>query len=199
MDNQERDNQVAHDQILRRQIIDSKKDPVILEELINTFMPLILKAANIYARGDVEDATSEGIEAFIKCVNKYPDDAKVPFPFYAKRGVYSHVRYYGSKEILKNENLLSLDSPLRGCTDITLKDTISSGEFTEDAFINKLNCLELITEIENLNYIERETIQRHYFLNHSLKKIALDTGYSYRGIKYAKQRGIDTLINLLNY
>ncbi|KMT22902.1 sigma-70 family RNA polymerase sigma factor [Clostridium cylindrosporum] len=180
---------------IQRLLRDAKESVVSLEALVNKFMPLILKAAKYYCVSSdiLPDAISEGSLAFIRCIEKYPLDSPIPFPYYAKRAVYSHIRYYCSKEITRHDNTISIHSPVNGCDDITLEDTISSEEGLEDEFFRRSSFLEIIDYIQNLNDLEREVLERHYFLGHSLKKISEDLGYSYRGIKYAKSRGIKLL------
>ncbi|MEF9952936.1 MAG: hypothetical protein RR838_10105, partial [Clostridium sp.] len=114
-----------------------------------------------------------------------------------KRAVYSHIRHYTSKEINRKLLLISIDSPVKGCEDITLEDTLTTGELIDETLLKKLNYLELLNAIETLDYIEKETLLRHYILLHPLKKIAKDTGYSYRGIKYVKTRSLEKLRSIL--
>lgn len=176
-------------------IKNAKEDVHSLEILIKKFNPLILKCANIYCAGSYLylDAVSEGTLALIKALRKYPLDSKIPFPYYAKRAVYSHIKYYTSKEITRIENLISIDSEIKGNENITIEDTLSSEETLEDEFFKKYSTLKILKTIESLTYIEKTVLQRHYFLGHSLKKIAVDIDYSYRGITYARTRGIKKL------
>lgn len=172
---------------------EAKDNGDVMEELITMFMPLIKKGAKTYFGESCEDAISEGIEAFIKCVYRYTSSICVPFPYYCKMAVYSHVRNYSLKERTGNLNTISLDSPVKGCEDILLEDTIPDNVCIEEEFITRISHLELLNILETLDYIEKETILRHYILEHPLKRIAEDMDYSYRGIKYAKTRGLEKL------
>ena len=170
----------------------AKVDSFYMEKVIKKFTPLITKAVRYYTYDNEMffDALSEGQIALMKCVEKYPLDSKIPFPYYAKRYVYSHIRSFTSKEINTLDNLVSMQEKVFGCEDITIEDTISSGDTLEMEYFKRFDFLEILDAIANLKFIERQTIERYYFLNHSLKKIAKDLDYSYRGIKYAKSRGI---------
>lgn len=187
----------TNDEDLRNLIESAKHNKDSMWHLIEMFMPLIKKASNSYLGDNVEDTICEGIEAFLKSVERYPKGSPIPFPHYCKRAVYSHIRHYTSKELNRHQGLISLDSPVKGCQDITLQDTLTTGELTEETLLKKLSHLELLTAIETLDYIEKETLLRHYILLHPLKKISTDTGYSYRGIKYAKTRALEKLRNIL--
>lgn len=173
----------------------AKANSFYMEKVVKKFTPLITKAARHYTYDNEMffDALSEGQFALIKCVEKYPLDSKIPFPYYAKRYVYSHIRSFASKEINSLDNLVSIQDKVLGCDDITIEDTISSGDTLESEFFKRFDFLEILDAIANLKFIERQTIERYYFLNHSLKQIAKDLDYSYRGIKYAKSRGIEKI------
>lgn len=173
----------------------AKEDTLSLEILINQFKPMILKAARTYCYNTdlYSDAVSEGTVALIKCIKKYPTDSKIPFPFYAKRAVYSHIRFYTSKEISRGETLLSLNQEVKRSENVTIEETISSEDTLEDEFFKRYTTLKILETIEGLTPIEKEVMERHYFLGHTLKEIAEDTGYTYRGIKYVKTRGVNFL------
>ncbi|MEG2892144.1 MAG: sigma-70 family RNA polymerase sigma factor [Clostridium sp.] len=185
------------DKELRILIEDAKHNKDSMETLLEMFMPLIKKASKSYLGDNIEDTICEGIEAFLKSLERYPKGSPIPFPHYCKRAVYSHIRHYTSKEINRKLLLISIDSPVKGCEDITLEDTLTTGELIEETLLKKLNYLELLNAIETLDYIEKETLLRHYILLHPLKKIAKDTGYSYRGIKYVKTRALEKLRSIL--
>ncbi|MEG0006193.1 MAG: sigma-70 family RNA polymerase sigma factor [Clostridium sp.] len=185
-------NPTTEESTLKCLIQDSKENKESMGSLIEMFMPLIIKASKTYFKEGSEDALNEGVEAFIKAVHRYDLDSKVPFPHYSKKAVYSHIRHYASREI-GGGDLVSLDSPVKGCEDINLVDTISTGELIEDDFINRISCIEILNAVETLDYIEKEVFMRHYILEHPLTKIASDLDYSYRGIKYAKTRCLKLL------
>lgn len=173
----------------------SKTNKDSLAKLVEKFMPLIFKAAKYYTYDEelFNDAVGEGKIALIRCIERYPTDSKIPFPYYAKKFVYTYIRNFTSREISLNDNVLSINANVKGQEDITLEDTLACNVNIENDFLEKSSFLEIIDFIQNLSFIEREVIERHFFLDHKLKQIAIDLDYSYRGIRYVKSRVLKLL------
>lgn len=180
--------------VLLESLEKAKDDNDILQSIIDQFMPLILKAAKYYSPPNFySDSVSEGTVAFINCVKKYPLDSNIPFPHYAKKAVYSHIKDFIKREIYKSENTISISTPYAGGEDITIEETLSSNINIEKDYLENDLLKSIINHIDTLSDIEKEVLKRHFFLGHSLKKVSEDTGYSYRGVKYAKSRGIKSI------
>lgn len=157
-------------------------------------MPLILKASKYYSPPDLySDSISEGTIAFIRCVKNYPLDSNIPFPHYAKKAVYSHIKNFVNREVYKSENTISINSSSINGEDITIEETLPSNINIEKEVLDSDFLKSIINHINTLSNIEKEVLKRYFFLGHSLKKVSEDTGYSYRGVKYAKSRGVKSI------
>lgn len=179
-------------------VSNARKNKNDMEKIINKFMPLLKKVAKKYSK-DKEDiyfeCLNEGVVGFVNCINKYPLDSKVHFAQYALKAVNSHVRYFISKQQKQKENIISLSSTLTSNEELTVEETVSDNKNLEDDFIQGDLIDKVKAYVEELSDIERIVFEKYFLQGYTLKEIQEYTGYSYRGIKYAKERIISKIKN----
>lgn len=179
-------------------IVKAKKSKNDMEELIEKFMPLIKNAAKKHSRNREEDyyeCLNEGVIGFINCVNKYPLDSKIHFAQYSLKAVNSHIYNFINKLEKKKKNTVSLNSPTDSKEELTIEETISDNKNLENDFLQSELIDKVKAYVENLNEIERIVFEKHFLKGYTLKEIQEYTGYSYRGIKYAKERIVSKIKN----
>lgn len=177
---------------MRIKVKEAKSNQENMEELINEFMPLISKTARRYSnnvQGDLYfECLSEGVIGFTNCVQKYPLDSKIHFVQYALKAVNSHVKYFIDKSRKVMERLISINTSIGSNEDLTIEDTLSDNINLEESFLKEELMKSIKEYVKGLKEIEQTIFYRHIINGETLKEIERSTSYSYRGIKYAKER-----------
>lgn len=183
---------------MKQLILGAKENKDDMDKLIEKFMPLIKNAAKKHSRyieGAYYECLNEGVIGFINCVNKYPIDSKIHFAQYSLKAVNSHIYNFIDKLERKNKNTVSLNSPIDSKEELTIEETISDNKNLENDFLQSELIEKVKSYVENLSEIERTVFEKYFLKGYTLKEIQEYTGYSYRGIKYAKERIMSKIKN----
>ncbi|WP_409070055.1 sigma-70 family RNA polymerase sigma factor (plasmid) [Clostridium sp. FAM 1755] len=158
----------------------------ILKEIIDKFVPIILKEASKYKIKcyDYEDLVQHGYLSVIKAVNMY-------------KGNGDSFKYYCIKAIKQNYRAL-LKGEIKHHREIPEENDIYPYKFTlEDEILAYEKTKEIYKALDSLNKDERSIIEGFYFKNKTIENIANENNKSYNNIRYEKDKIIKKLQNIL--
>ncbi|WP_096635770.1 sigma-70 family RNA polymerase sigma factor [Clostridium cochlearium] len=164
-------------------------DKEAFEEIINSFMPLILKESSKYIIKcyDYEDLVQHGYLSVIKAVNMFRGESEGFTPYCIKAIQLNY------KALLKGEIKHHREIPDEFTEDkpdymFTLEDEILAFEKTE----------KLYNALDKLSSEERDIINSFYIKEKSLDEIAATTNKSYNNIRYLKSKAVKKLQKTLS-
>lgn len=163
-------------------------DKMTLEEIINSFMPLILKESSKYIIKcyDYEDLVQHGYLSVIKAINMFNGEVERFTPYCIKAIQLNY------KALLKGEIKHHREIPDEFTEDkqdymFTLEDEILAFEKTE----------KLYSALDRLSPEERDIINSFYIREKSLDEIAATTNKSYNNVRYLKGKAVKKLQKIL--
>lgn len=167
-----------------------KGDSLAVEEIINNFVPLILKESSRYwiKCYDYEDLVQHGYLSVIKAINMYKGNGEnfIPYCIQAIRLNY--------KALLKGEIKHHREIPDEFILDKTGDDYM----FTlEDEIIAYEKTKELQKALDKLSVNERYITGSFYIEDKSMGEIASTMDKNYNEIRYTKDKAIKKLQNML--
>lgn len=164
-------------------------DKRALEEIINSFIPLILKESSKYIIKcyDYEDLVQHGYLSVIKAVNMFRGESEGFTPYCIKAIQLNY------KALLKGQIKHHREIPDEFAEDkpdymFTLEDEILAFEKTE----------ELYSALDKLSPEERDIINSFYIKEKGLDEIAATTNKSYNNIRYLKSKAVKKLQKALS-
>lgn len=170
-------------------------DSKAISEIIEYFMPLILKEASRWKIKcyDYEDLVQHGYLSVIKAVNMFKGDGSAFIPYCIKAIKLNY------KALLKGEIKHHREIPdeFIQCNDEGINCNSNYMFTIEDEIIAYEKIKELYNVLDKLLPEEREVIHSFYIQDNTLSEIAAAQDRSYNSVRYTKDKAIKKLQRLL--